>query len=75
MFPGSRTKLHMEVVEVDVAIVGGGPAGEYAQVILNVVLAGLAATERLQFDLIVAVASLSELQLSLARIEMMLYHF
>jgi ribulose 1,5-bisphosphate synthetase/thiazole synthase len=28
----------MEVVEVDVAIVGGGPAGEYAQVILNVVL-------------------------------------
>ncbi|KAL3765852.1 hypothetical protein ACHAWO_006397 [Cyclotella atomus] len=26
-FAGSRTKLHMEVVEVDVAIVGGGPAG------------------------------------------------
>lgn len=30
LFSGSsRTKLNMEVVEVDVAIVGGGPAGEF----------------------------------------------
>lgn len=35
-FAGSRTKLHMEVVEVDVAIVGGGPAGEYVQVYIDV---------------------------------------